>query len=149
MASFAEFIAESYYSNVDLIWNLAGATRAIASFEINGMTITVNFEQREPAAAWHASFDVRKGEPVQAVHSSFAIFNGVFQAVREFITVRQPELLVFATKQESLANIYQTYLRRENSTIEKLGYRLEGPQRVEPFIEYTLRRIAQSEWRNN
>ena len=146
MASFAEIIAESFYSTVNLTWNLSGSNRATASFSVESVAVQVRFEQEELGAAWNISFDVERGELRQAVHLSFHIFNGVFQAVREFLEVRQPELLVFATKREALADIYQTYLRRERSTIERLGYQLEGPQRVEPYVEYTLRRIVPSKW---
>jgi hypothetical protein len=62
--------------------------------------------------------------------------------------VRQPETLVFATKREDpLAGIYQTYLCRESATLEKLGYRLEGPQRVEPYTEFFLRRVKPADWK--
>jgi hypothetical protein len=146
VASFAEIIAESFYSTVNLTWNLSGSNRATASFSVESVAVQVRFEQEELGAAWNISFDVERGELRQAVHLSFQIFNGVFQAVREFLEVRQPELLVFATKREALADIYQTYLRRERSTIERLGYQVEGPQRVDPYVEYTLRRIVPSKW---
>ena len=81
-------------------------------------------------------------------YSAFSIFNGVFQAVREFVGVREPDTLVFATKRDELASIYQTYLRRESATLEELGYQLEGPNRVEPYVEFTLRRLKPSSWRS-
>lgn len=144
MASFAEIIAESFYSSVNLTWNLSGTNRATARFSVESVAVEVVFEREEPGAAWNVSFDLERGELRQAVHLSFHIFNGVFQAVREFLEVRQPELVVFATKRESLAEIYQTYLRRERATIERLGYELEGPQRIEPYTEYRLRRVGPS-----
>ena len=145
MASFAEFIAESYYSTVNLTWNLSGPKRSIASFSVDAIGVKVLFEQQESGAAWNVSFDVEKGD-TRLVHASFQIFNGVFQAVREFLEVRNPELLVFTTKRESLAGIYQTYLRREQPEIERLGYRIEGPEKVSPYQEFTLRRIVPSHW---
>ncbi len=77
---------------------------------------------------------------------AFHIFNGVFQAVEEFISVRQPEVLVFATKREELADIYDLYLRREQEKIIGLGYQLEPVSKIDPHREYTLRRIKSSEW---
>jgi hypothetical protein len=59
-------------------------------------------------------------------YSAFSIFNDVVQAVPEFIEVRQPETLVFATKRDELAGIHQTYLRKESTTLESLGYSLEA-----------------------
>jgi hypothetical protein len=147
MATFAEFMAESYRSNVPLIWNLSGQTKVTAAFALGRVKVIVSFEQRETEGAWHVSFDVEKGENIEVAHSAFAIFNGVFQAVEEFIEVRQPEMLVFATKREELAAIYQTYLRRESATIESLGYSLQGPQRVDPYTEFTLRRVQPSQWK--
>ena len=140
MASFAEIIVESFYSTVNLVWDLSGTNRATARFSVESVAVQVLFEQQEPGAAWNVSFDVERGELRQAVHLSFHIFNGVFQAVREFLEVRHPELVVFATKREALADIFQTYLRRESPTIERLGYQLEGPQ---------LRRVIPSKWRDS
>ena len=55
--------------------------------------------------------------------------------------------MVFATKRDKLAGIYQTYLRKESATLEKLGYKLEGPDRVDPYVEFTLRRMTPSGWK--
>jgi len=81
------------------------------------------------------------------VQSSFEIFNGVFQAVEEFIEVREPERMVFATKRDKLAGIYQTYLRKESSKLEDVGYRLEGPYRIDPYMEFVLKRVNPSGWK--
>src|SRR5581483_2869415 len=78
----------------------------------------------------------------------FSIFNGVFEAVHEFITVREPDKLVFATKRDELASIYQTYLRRESAALDELGYKLEGPHRVDPCLEFVLRRKKPSGWKS-
>ncbi len=66
-------------------------------------------ERRGSGGPWHVTFEVAKGDSTEIAHSAFAIFNGVFQGVAEFIEVREPETLVFATRDE-LANICQTYL---------------------------------------
>jgi hypothetical protein len=44
-------------------------------------------------------------ERTEVAYSAFAIFKGVFQAVREFVEVRQPDTPVFATKGNELASI--------------------------------------------
>jgi len=113
MASFAEFIAEEFQS-----------------------------EQREPRAPWHMSFVVWRGDESERTHLAFHIFNGVFQAVREFLETREPELIAFATKRDELARVYQTYLKREAPAIQKLGYILESPQRVDPYVEFILCQCA-------
>jgi hypothetical protein len=68
----------------------------------------------------------------------------VFQAVEEFRDVREPQGVVFATKRDKLAGIYQTYLRKESATLEKLGYKLEGPVHVDPHVDYILKRMKPS-----
>jgi hypothetical protein len=148
-AGFAEFMAESYRSNVLLTWNLTSQRRAMASFTVDSVKVVVSFEQREGNGSWQVVFEVDKGQrtDTELAYSAFGIFNGVFQAVEEFVGVREPETLVFATKKDSLAGIYQTYLRRESATLEKLGYRLEGPQHVEPYTEFVLRRVRPSNWK--
>jgi len=71
-----------------------------------------------------------------------------FNPYRQFIEGRGPETLVFATKRDELAGIYRTYLRRESATLEKLGYRLEGPVRVDPYVEFMLKRVKPSSWKS-
>ena len=147
MQSLAEFMAESFNSNVPLTWDLSGLSHAVASFTVDSVKATVSFERRGNGGPWHVTFEIEKGDSTEAVRSAFAIFNGVFQAVGEFIEVREPETLVFATKRDELANIYQTYLRKWSARIEELGYRLEGPIRVDPYTEFMLTRVRPSGWK--
>jgi hypothetical protein len=91
---------------------------------------------------------VDKGDKTEVAYLAFSIFNGVFQAVEEFVGAREPETLLFATKREELAGIYQTYLRRESATLEKLGYQLEGPEHLEPYRQFLLRRVRPSSWKS-
>jgi hypothetical protein len=44
---------------------------------------------------------------------AFRIFNGVFQAVREFPERREPEMLVFVAEDDDVASIHATYLFRD------------------------------------
>ena len=147
MPSFADLIAENYYSETSLTWKLNGPTCAVAEFSVEALKVEVSFEQREDRGPWHVAFNVIRGDAVEGVVQSFRIFNGVFQAVREFVETREPPLVVFITKRDALAGIYETYLRRERSVIESLGYTVEGPDRVDPYTQYTLRRVRPSEWR--
>jgi hypothetical protein len=140
MQPFAEFMAESFDSNAKLSWDYPRRSHATATFNVDRIKVIVSFEQRETNGPWHVVFEVEQGDSTAAVHSSFEIFNGVFQAVEEFIDVREPETVVFATKRDKLAGIYQTYLRKESAELERLGYTVEGPHRVDP----TLRRRNRS-----
>jgi hypothetical protein len=147
MASFAEYIAEHFHSEVELIWELVSSTHPVAAFTIRTLRVEVSFEQREPNGPWHVAFNVLAGDPAERTLSAFRIFNGVFQAVREFVETREPEIVVFISKDEDVAGIYQIYLRREKDAIEALGYAVEGPHRVDPYAEFTLRRTRPSSWR--
>ena len=140
MQSLAEFMAESFHSNTPLTWDLTGLSRVTASFVVDSVKTVVSFERREADGPWYVAFEVDKGERTEIAHSAFAIFNGVLQATEEFLTVREPEIIIFATKRDELSGIYQTYLRREAETLAKLGYQLEGPIRVDPYTEFVLRR---------
>ena len=114
------------------------------------MQVKVSFESPEHDANWRISFETGgTATGSEGVLSAFEVFNGVFQAVREFIEVREPETLTFATKKDKLASIYQTYLRREAIALEQLGYEVEGPVRIDPFMEFILRRKRSSHWRNS
>jgi hypothetical protein len=125
---------------------LSRLSHATAAFGVDGIKVTVTFEQRDADGPWHVIFEVDRSDSTAAVHSSFEIFNGVFQAVEEFVEVREPESMVFATKRDKLAGIYQTYLRKESSKLEKLGYRL-GPHQVDPYAEFILKRVRPSGWK--
>ncbi len=149
MPTFAESIAESFHSEVDVKWDLKSATHGVATFDVKAAAVAVDFEQREQGGAWHVAFNMLRAEMTgrEMVTSAFRIFNGVFQAVKEFTETREPEILVFIAKDEDLAAIYETYLRREASSLQELGYRLEGPHKVDPYTEWSLRRVKPSGWR--
>jgi hypothetical protein len=147
MQSLAEFMADSFHSNAPLTWDLTSLSRATAAFAVDSVKTVVSFERREASGPWYVAFEVDKGESTAIAHSAFAIFNGVLQATEEFLTVREPETLVFATKRNELSGIYRTYLRREAETLAKLGYELEGPIRVDPYTEFVLRRARPSGWK--
>lgn len=147
MQTFAEFVAENFESTVDLNWDNPHRGYATARFSVQEVEVTVAFEQLEPGSPWRAGFIAERGEPTQVVLSAFEIFNGVMQALEEFLEVRQPDTLVLVSKAERLNRIYEAYLRREAERIEHLGYVLEGPVRVEPYAEFTLRRTRISDWK--
>ena len=146
MQTFAEYMAESFNSSAKLVWDYPRRSRATATFGVDSIKVIVSFEQSDASGPWHVVFEVDQGDSTAAVHSSFEIFNGVFQAVEEFIEVREPETMVFATKRDKLAGIYQTYLRKEASKLDKLGYRPEGPYQVDPYMEFVLKRVKPSGW---
>ena len=149
MQTFADIIAESFHSEVEVIWKLKSATHAIAAFNVKSIAVEVGFEQREQCGPWHVGFNSAQGEVADRTNMTlaFPIFNGVFQALREFIDTREPEAVVFIAKDEDLATVYEAYLRREKNRIEEIGYELEGPHRVDPYTEWTLRLVEPSGWK--
>lgn len=149
MPSFAESVAESFQSEVAVQWRLKSVAHAVATFEIKTLKVEVDFEQREPNGPWHVGFKTVHGDLQDRTNMAFRIFNGVFQSVEEFIATREPEAVVFIAKDEDLASIYETYFRRETPKIATLGYQLEGPHHVAPYIEWTLRRLKPSAWRDS
>lgn len=149
MQTFAEFVAEQFHSEAQVNWKLKSPMHATAVFTVKTIVVEVDFEQREPNGPWHVAFNTGQGELADRTNITlaFRIFNGVFQAVREFIEVREPAAVVFISEDEDLASIYGTYLRREKGRIAELGYTLEGPHRVEPYTEWTLRRTKPAAWK--
>ena len=150
MSSFAEIVAESFHSEVGVNWRLESVHRAVATFSVKTVQVQVDFEQQEPDAGWHVGFNTVRGEISDRSFATlaFRIFNGVFQAIREFIEVRQPELMLIVAKDEDLAGIYRTYLRREKSALENLGYKLEEPQQINPYTQWLLRRSRPADWKS-
>ena len=149
MQTFADVIAESFHSEVEVTWKLKSTTHAIAAFNVKSIAVEVGFEQREHGGPWHMGFNTVYGELADRTNMTlaFPIFNSVFQAVREFIETRESEAVVFIAKDENLASVYEAYLRRETNSIEEIGYKLEGPDRVDPYTEWTLRRVKPSGWK--
>ena len=140
-ATFAEFIAENFLSVVELIWDSEDG-RVWAQFAVEELRVRVEFEERTPGE-WTVSFDLLT-TPKSLAYLAFHMFNGVFQAVEEFVSVRNPTAVVFVTKRADLAHVYETYLERERSRIAELGYRLREVQRATPFTEYVLARANPS-----
>ena len=71
----------------------------------------------------------------------------VFQAVREFLEVRQLVRLVFAGKQQALGHLYETYMQRQDTELSQLGYRMVIT-RVDPLIEFALINGTPSAWQS-
>jgi hypothetical protein len=95
-------------------------------------------------SSWRVGFNAERGEPTAVVLSAFESFNGVIQALEEFLDIRQPDELLLVSKTEQLTRIYDVYLRREAARMEHLGYLLEGSVRAEPYSEFRLRRTRPS-----
>lgn len=146
MGALADSVVAAFDSNAEIVWSAEGLAEARASFSVNGVQTTVTFtsvSRRE----WQVGFDVKGNQPAtQIAHSSIRIFSGVFQAVREFLEVRQPERLVFASKEEALGRLYEAYLQRQDTALAELGYEMQTPSRVDPVTEFVIQKKTPSAW---
>ena len=144
---FLESVLASFDSQTRITWNLTSTSEASAWFEVEDEHVTVSFTEMSPSQ-WRVGFDVRKSTRTsqELVLSSFRIFSGVFQGVEEFLTVRQPERLVFAAKQEGLGRLYETYLDRQDTALKSLGYEMEASFKASPLSEYAIVKTTPSHW---
>ena len=144
---FLESVLASFDSQTRITWNLTSINEAFAWFEIEEEYVTVSFQQTRPIG-WRVGFNVRKSNrsSQELVLSSFRIFSGVFQVVEEFLTVRQPDRLVFAAKQEGLGRLYETYLDRQNTALKTLGYEMDASFKAAPLSEYAIIKTTPSNW---
>ena len=140
---FAETVAEFFQSTTTLVWRTESTVHTVATFTVKSLEVDVDFEQRSQDGPWHVGFNVGGGEPVDQMNMApaFRIFNGVFQAVWEFVECREPETLVFVAEDDDLAGVWATYLHRDRNALEALGYELRGPDRVGQNSEWTVRRV--------
>lgn len=147
MAALAEAMIAGFDSTAKIVWTTAGTDTALATFTHNGLLVTTTFAQIHENE-WQVGFVISpEMQPANtAVQSSIRIFSGVFQAVREFLEVRQPLRLVFASKNEALGSLYETYLERQDTVLSQLGYRM-ATTRVHPLVEFALEKSTPSGWR--
>ena len=145
---FLESVLASFDSQTRITWNLIARNKASAWFEVEEEHVDVAFHETQPGQ-WRIGFDVRKSNrsSQELVLSSFRIFSGVFQVVEEFLTVRQPERLIFAAKQEGLGRLYEAYLNRQNTTLKTLGYKMDVSFRAAPLSEYAIVKATPSDWK--
>jgi len=68
--------------------------------------------------------------------------------VREFLEVRQPDRLVFASKEESLGHLYEEYLQRQDAPLRSMGYGIVSPVKMSPLAEFAMEKTTPSEWKN-
>jgi len=152
MGVLAEAFIAAFDSNTELTWTTGGATtgqgEAIARFEISGTRVDTTFTETGENH-WRVGFDViSKASALENIHASIRIFSGVFQAVREFLEVRQPQELVFASKEEGLGRLYEEYLQRQESPLRVLGYRMVAPVKSSPLAEFAIVKTTPSEWKD-
>ena len=147
MSALAEAMIAAFDSRTKLVWTTRGVGMAIASFTHNDLLVTITFAHVS-GDEWQVGFTISPDSKsvTAAVHASIRIFSGVFQAVREFLEVRQPSRLVFASKDEALGSLYETYLERQDTELHGLGYRMTSTH-IDPLVEFALEKSSPSAWK--
>ena len=146
MSALAEAVIAAFGSNTELTWHAETPSLALARFEVIGVRVETTFEETGPGD-WRAGFKASsKAGTTENIHASIRVFSGVFQAVREFLEVRQPKRLVFAAKEEALAHLYEQYLSRQESPLRDIGYRMITPVKMSPLSEFAIEKTPPSAW---
>jgi len=148
MGILAEAFIAAFDSNTKLIWTTEGAGVAMARFEVSGIRVETPFAETSKGE-WRVGFEViSKAGAMEGIQASLRVFSGVFQAVREFLEVRQPEKLVFASKEEALGHIYEEYLQRQDTSLHEMGYRMAPPLKMSPLMEFVIQKATPSAWQD-
>ena len=126
----------------NLIWTTGGLNRAIASFALGSAHIKTTFDKISDDE-WLVGFESDQNLPMT---SAIRVFSGVFHSVREFLEVRQPMRLVFASTAQDLGELFEAYLKPQDTTPARMGYEMEQVTAV-PLAEFTVRKKAPSDWR--
>jgi hypothetical protein len=148
MGVLAEAFIAAFDSNTELVWTTAGTSESVARFEVSETRVDITFTETQKNE-WRVGFDVNsKATASENIHASIRIFSGVFQAVREFLEVRQPEKLVFTSKEEALGRLYEEYLQRQDTSLRRVGYRMAPPVKSSPLAEFAIVKTTPSEWKD-
>jgi hypothetical protein len=149
MSILAEALIAAFDSNTKLTWGTEGPGRAIARFNVPGARVGTTFTETS-TNEWRIGFEVTSNASAsENIHASIRIFSGVFQAVCEFLEVRQPERLVFASKEEALGHLYEEYLQRQGTPLQQMGYRMVSPVKISPLAEFAIEKATPSEWKDH
>jgi hypothetical protein len=146
MSALAEAVIAAFDSNTELTWTTSEAAPAIAHFEVSAIRVDVTFTETG-IHEWRVGFDATsEASTLKNIHASIRVFSGVFQGVREFLEVRQPERLLFASKEEALGHLYEEYMKRQENPLRQIGYQMARPVKISPMAEFAIEKTTPSEW---
>jgi hypothetical protein len=137
----ADSLIDVFDSNTNLIWTTEGLRKVIASFEHENAHIKTTFGKISDDE-WRVGF---KSDRNPTLAAAIRLFSGVFQAVTEFLEVRQPMTLLFASEAQDLGELYDEYLKRQDTTLAQMGYEMDQVQAA-ALTEFTIRKKAPSDW---
>jgi hypothetical protein len=138
----ADSLIAVFDSDTNLTWTTEGLKKVTASFELENVQIKTTFNQISDEE-WQVGFESDQNLPMT---SAIRVFNGVFHSIREFLEVRQPMTLVFAGTAQDLGELYDEYLKRQDTMLAQMGYEMEQVQAA-TLPEFTIRKKAPSDWR--
>jgi len=140
MDALTESVLATFDSKPQIVWNLDAADKVEARFDVEDIRVTVQFTSS--GENWNISFVTSK----ERMPLAFQVFSGVFEAVREFLMVRQPEKLVFTTKAEPLGRLYEGYLERKDTELAQMGYEMATVKST-PLAEFIIEKRTPSAWK--
>jgi hypothetical protein len=141
MGALADSLIDVFDSNTNLIWTTEGLKKVIASFEHENAYIKTTFDKISDDE-WRVGF---KSDRNPTLAAAIRVFSGVFQAVRGFLEVRQPMTLLFASEAQDLGELYEAYLKRQDTTLAQMGYEMDQVQAA-ALTKFMIRKKAPSDW---
>jgi len=106
MQPFSEVIAKNLHSSVDLKWTskrlrsrIGTVEQRVAVFVVGPATVHVIFEHSE---TWAMYFGIASAEETQPIWWAFQIYDGVMQAVYEFLEREQPDVVTLVARGDGL-----------------------------------------------
>jgi hypothetical protein len=150
MSILAESILDTFHSHAGLIWATTGPAGATARFELDGSRVEVRFKETEKND-WQVSYRVAAATTkptMEWLRDSLRILGGVFQAVIEFLTIRQPQHLLFEKEHQDLIELFEAYLARPDTDLKRIGYDGRPAARLSPIAPFLVEKTTPSDWRN-
>lgn len=149
MSDLAEAILDTFHSDISLIWDARGTSRATATFEIDGSLVDVAFRETAPND-WYVSYVVgatTSKSAMECLSDFLRIVVGVLQAVREFLEIRQPVYLCIAAENGDLCELFEAYLGRQDTDLNRMGYGRLAVL-VSPQTLLLIEKTTPSAWRD-
>jgi hypothetical protein len=145
MSVLAEAVIAAFDSNTQISWGIEGTGKVLARFQVHDSKVVTEFISTAENE-WRVGFNVDQPVKSEAFNSAIRILSGVFQGVKEFLEVRQPDRLVFASKEDSLGELYDTYLARQGTELQRMGYRMSSVK-MSPYAEFVIEKTTPSDWK--
>ena len=148
MRDLALSVLDTFDSNARLTWSVTATSQAIARFDTATSSAGITFTEAKDGE-WHVRVDVegaKDNSTMNFLSDFIRTSSGVFQAIREFLEVRQPEQLIFGKQDRDLAELYEAYLERRDTSLHTMGYQMASPSGTSALIHFLIQKKTASEW---